>query len=176
MRALVPSLFALLLLATPAAAAPVETTGVDVTIRANGYSSVSLVLRASEDGGHVSMPIGTLLTTGDLQQQDLVLADAVDVELEPGRQRTLSVRTYCVHPHRSPPRHRAAMNVRGMADSTLAALAGEAGTQSSVQEAIWAHLDQRTTHDDEARRILARHGLVVKEARASSQRHHILPF
>jgi hypothetical protein len=89
------------------------------------------------------IPIGTLVSTGDVQQQDLVLGRSIELELEPDEARTVNVPAFCVHLSRQPPRAGGALQAIGMAEPALARLlnVGRAYAENVVQSAVWSFVD-----------------------------------
>jgi hypothetical protein len=147
----------LLGLAAPASAQ------VAVELRANGYTEVRVLLSAGAEGGHAVVPMSTLVSTGDLSQQDLVLGRAVDVELEPNSTQTITVPAFCVNSNRSPPSAGAEVQAVRPADPAVTSLLAAQGpyAQHVVQSAVWAYLDGHAP-DEQARKIFLLARIPVK--------------
>ena len=158
MRALTTFGTAIFLLAASAASAQVS-----VELRANGYTEVQATLTAGPDGGHVVVPMGTLVSTGDRSQQDLVLGRAVDVELEPNTTQVVSVPAFCVNSSRAPPSAGAEVQAVQAADPAVTRLLSAQGSypQHVVQAAVWSYLDGHAP-DAQALKIFRYAGITPK--------------
>jgi hypothetical protein len=106
-------------------------------------TEVAVHATAGPEGGLARVPIGTLVSTGDVEQQDLVLGRTLELELEPGETRTVNVPAFCVHLSRESPRAGGRLTAIGAADPTLARLlaAGRGYSDDDVQSAVWAFVD-----------------------------------
>lgn len=150
-------------------AASAASAQVSVDLRANGYTEVQATLTAGPEGGHVVVPMGTLVSTGDQSQQDLVLGRALDVELEPNTTQVVSVPAFCVNSNRSPPSAGAEVQAVRAADPAVTRLLGAQGSyaQHVVQAAVWAYLDGHTP-DEQALKIFRFAGITPKGRSAAT--------
>lgn len=132
-------------------------TGTEVAVRAT----------AGPEGGQVRVPIGTLVSTGDVEQQDLVLGRSIELELEPGEARTVNVPAFCIHLSRQSPRAGGRLTAIGMADPAIARLitAGRGYAEDDVQSAVWAFADGYPPRDAAAKLFLLA-GLLPKRSDA----------
>ena len=122
---------------------------------AGGNDSVQVLLNADAEGGAVSLPIGTMVSTGDLQQQDLVLGQAIEVELQPNEQRTVTVPAYCMHSSRSVPSPGGGMQAAGNAEAPLERLMAvqHLFPHHVMQQAVWAFRDGNAVSDEFVRKV-----------------------
>ncbi len=146
MTRVVAFLFTLLCAAPAFAQETPPPTANAVRFEALSYTHVRVTV-ASAAGDHVVIPMGTIVSTGDEQQQDLVLGAAVDVELEPGQSTSVVVPTYCLHSHRGSPYGE--MHAIGMATPEIQRLIGiRSLDQGTLQGAVWAYRDGNPTYVD----------------------------
>ncbi|MEM9070293.1 MAG: hypothetical protein AAGE52_17430 [Myxococcota bacterium] len=157
---------ALIVIAAFLTTAQLAEAQVEVAILAagTGNDQVQIQLNASPEGGTVAMPVGTLVSTGDLSQQDLVLGEAVEMNLEPNERRTISVAAYCVHSSRSVPNTGVSMAQAGVGERELQRLMAVQNQFSHdiMQRAVWAYRNRETTTDSQVEKVFLVAGVVVK--------------
>ncbi len=131
---------------------------------AGGNDSVRVSIAASQRGGELHIPAGTLVSTGDGLQQDLVLGEAVDIELQPNQRRAVTVSAYCVHSSRSVPNAGNAMERAGASEQALQRLMAveDQFSHHVLQSAVWAYRDGSPPSDEMVAKALLVAGVVVK--------------
>ena len=122
---------------------------------AGGNDSVQVLMSADAEGGAVSLPIGTMVSTGDLQQQDLVLGQAIELDLQPNERRTVTVPAYCMHSSRSVPNPGGGMVAAGNAEAPLEQLMAvqHLFPHHVMQQAVWAFRDGNSVQDEYVRKV-----------------------
>lgn len=131
---------------------------------AGGNDSVQVLLSADAEGGAVSLPIGSVVSTGDLQQQDLVLGQAIEVDLQPNERRTVTVPAYCMHSSRSVPSPGGGMQAAGNAEAPLEQLMAvqHLFPHHVMQQAVWAYRDGNAVSDEYVRKVFLVANVAVK--------------
>ncbi|MEM1414504.1 MAG: hypothetical protein AAGH15_06375 [Myxococcota bacterium] len=125
-------------------------SGLSFTVQS--YQRVRVtVTNESEAPEQVRFPTGTLLGTGDGAVQDLMLGEAIDVELAPGEKRAFLIETYCMQQDRREPS--GDMAVIGVAKEPFVRLLSlrEGQSQSEVQAMVWALAARRDRLPDVVR-------------------------
>jgi len=135
---------------------------VSVELAASGSGDVIASLSGGSEGGRVVVPVGTIVSGGDISQQDLVLGQPVDVNLAPHERREVTVPAFCIHSSRGVPEPGLQMREVERADPTLVRLLSVQGQYPHLmQSAVWSYLDGYAP-DDQARKVFLMAGVVPK--------------
>lgn len=131
---------------------------------AGGNDSVAVQMLASQGGGAVHIPAGTMVSTGGEMNQDLVLGQAVNVELQEGERRTVTIPAYCMHSSRAVPSPGGSMQNIGDADAALQRLMAVSAAYShqTMQAAVWAYRDGQAPSNELVAKIFLVAGVITK--------------